>query len=76
MEIKRKKDEEVKILTLDVGDCFEREEKYYLVISEGSLKIDVGNRTCVFAVNLETGMLTGFYSNITVKTIQAKVVVK
>lgn len=75
MEIKKKNSEEVKILTLDAGDCFECEGKYYLVINEGGLKIDVSSKTC-FTVNLETGILTAFYPNMTVKKIQANVVIE
>lgn len=76
MEIEGKNSEEVKISTLDVGDCFERDGNYYLVINEGVLKIDVSSKNCVFAVNLETGILTSFYPNATVKKIQAKVVIE
>lgn len=46
------------------------------MINERGLKIDVSSETCVFAVNLETSTLAGFYPNVTVKKIQAKVVIE
>ena len=60
MEIERKDNKEIKVETLDTGDCFEYHGSFYMRVFEGM--IDVNKSPCfpVIAINLRNGILEQF----------------
>lgn len=63
MEIERKDNIEVRLETLNTGDCFEYHDSFYMKVFEGM--IDVNKSPCfpVIAMNLRNGILEQFGSD-------------
>ena len=63
MEIERKDNIEVRLETLDTGDCFEYHSSFYMRVFEGMVEVNKSPCFPVIAVNLRNGILEQFASD-------------